>query len=124
MNALLQAKTAYGQNASPIRTNRGTEYAAFSRITHRIKGALSNPKDFPDLVAALHENRRLWLVLAADVADPENGLPEKLRAQIFYLAEFTAQHTDKVLQKSAAANVLVDINMSVMRGLGIERSRS
>ncbi|MBM7069894.1 flagellar biosynthesis regulator FlaF [Actibacterium sp. 188UL27-1] len=121
MNALLKAKKAYGESATPLRTDRGTEYAAFSRVTHRLKSAMGKDASFPSLVDALHENRRLWLVLAADVADPANGLPGDLRARLFYLAEFTTQHTAVVLRREASAEILVDINMTVMRGLSLER---
>lgn len=72
---------------------------------------------FSELAAALHENRRLWILLATSVADSENELPQSLRAQLFYLAEFTLQHSQKVLDGTASADVLIDINTSVMRGL-------
>lgn len=74
-------------------------------------------KGFADLAAALHDNRRLWTLLATSVADSKNELPQPLRAQIFYLAEFTLQHSQKVLEGNASAQILIDINTSVMRGL-------
>lgn len=72
---------------------------------------------FADLAAAIHENRRLWTLLATSVADSDNELPQTLRAQIFYLAEFTMLHSQKVLDGKATADVLIEINTSVMRGL-------
>lgn len=118
MNAHSLAKTAYSNPGQPTRTPRGTEYDLFARITHRLKTALAVDKSgFSTLVRALHDNRQLWTALAADVADGDNGLPASLRAQIFYLCEFTAQHTTKVLLGAAKADVLVDINTAVMRGL-------
>ena len=54
---------------------------------------------------------------AADVADRANGLPQDLRARIFYLAEFTDQHSSKVLSGKGKADVLVEINAAIMRGL-------
>lgn len=72
---------------------------------------------FNALVRALHDNRALWTALAADVAIGTNGLPRSLRAQIFYLAEFTVHHSRRVLAGEAGADVLVDINTAVMRGL-------
>ncbi len=75
------------------------------------------PLDFSALVQALHENRELWTLLATDVADKDNKLPAQLRAQIFYLAEFTNHHTRQVLAQDATADVLVEINTAVMRGL-------
>jgi flagellar protein FlaF len=56
-------------------------------------------------------------MLAADVAEPDNGLPQELRARIFYLAEFTADHSRKVLRGGETVDALVDINTAMMRGL-------
>lgn len=112
------AKTAYSNPGQPTRTPRTTEYEAFARITHRLKAAAKLDKSgFSSLVRALHDNRELWTVLAADVASPGNALPPQLRAQIFYLFEFTQQHTRKVMDGQATPDVLIDINTAVMRGL-------
>ena len=118
MNAFEMAQSAYSNTAAPIRTHRGTEYEAFARITHRLRASSSNKsKDYSSFVRALTENRRLWTLLASDVADSSNALPKELRAQIFFLAEFTLAHTSKVLSKKADVEPLIDINTAMMRGL-------
>lgn len=118
MNALQMAKTAYASNKAPIKTPRGTEYETFARVTHQLKSAaaLGRP-GFTRLAEAVHTNRQLWTMLAADVAEPSNGLPETLRARIFYLAEFTTQHSRKVLRGDDTVDILIDINTAIMRGL-------
>lgn len=116
MNAIAMARTAYTSTAEPIRTERGIEYDAFARITRQLK--TSDPaSDYPAYVQALHDNRRLWNVLATSVADPDNELPRDLRARIFYLAEFTAHQTAKILSEGASAASLIDVNTTVMKGL-------
>jgi len=118
VNAQLLAKTAYSGAAVPTRTGRGTEYEIFAQITRRLNAAVTRPDgEFNALVRALHDNRTLWTTLAADVAEATNGLPGALRARIYYLSEFTRHHTRRVLAGEASAEVLVDINMAVMRGL-------
>lgn len=118
MNAISMAQRAYAPNSASIRTLRGTEYEVVARITHRLKAAAENlPADFPSLAMALHENRSLWTVLAVDVADPNNELPQDLRARIFYLAEFTNQHTSKILANEATVAPLLEINTAILRGL-------
>ncbi len=116
MNALNMAKTAYATTAAPIRTMRGVEYDAFSRITHRLKAA-DEKGNFNALVNALHENGKLWTILAVDIVDDANQLPEELRARIFYLSEFTKHHTRLVIRREANAKPLIDINTAIMRGL-------
>ncbi|TCP61198.1 flagellar protein FlaF [Rhodovulum bhavnagarense] len=101
-----------------IRTPRATEYAAFAQITARMTRAQSGgPDGFPELAAALHENRKLWRLLALDVADTRNALPNDLRARLFFLYEFTDQHSSKVLERRADAAPLIEINTAIMRGL-------
>lgn len=118
MNATQQAQTAYGTNGHTIRTHRGTEYEAFAQITGRLKqSAAAGKSRFKDLASALHDNRRLWTILATDVADNDNGLPRDLRARIVYLAEFTRIHSGKVLAGTAEAGPLIEINTAIMRGL-------
>ena len=118
MNAFNMARSAYAGTSAPIRTNRDTEYEVFARITRQMKKAAEAPGDFPRLAHALHENRRLWNIIAADVADDGNTLPPELRARIFYLAEFTAVHTGRILSGEGKVDVLIDINTAIMRGLG------
>lgn len=118
MNAQLLAKTAYAGAAVPTRTGRSTEYELFAQITRRLNAAVKRPEgNFHALVQALHDNRALWTTLAADVAEPTNGLPRALRARLYYLSDFTRHHTRRVLAGEVSAEVLVDINMAVMRGL-------
>lgn len=117
MNATLMAQTAYSANRPTIRTDRGTEYELIARITRDLKAASREQSVFPALARAVHDNRVLWSTLAADVAGDGNTLPEELRARLFYLAEFTALHSRKVLSGEADCAALIEINTAIMRGL-------
>lgn len=118
MNAFDMARTAYGTTSQAVKTPRDTEYDAFARITRQLRAAAENQgRDFSGFIRALDINRRLWTILATDVADKQNALPKQLRAQIFYLAEFTLQHTNKVMNRKGDVAILIDINMAIMRGL-------
>jgi flagellar protein FlaF len=119
VNALQMAQKAYSApSQNQMRTPRATEYAAFARITARLKAAeAAERKNFPALAAALAENRRLWTMLAADVAGADNGLPQSLRARIFYLYEFTTHHSRQVLNGKADVAPLIEVNTAIMRGL-------
>ncbi|ETX29698.1 flagellar biosynthesis regulatory protein FlaF [Roseivivax isoporae LMG 25204] len=119
MHAHAQALHAYSHAAAPIRTARGAEYEVIARITHRLRDAARKGKrGYPELVAALSDNRRLWTTLAADVGQAGNGLPDDLRARIFYLAEFTEKHSRLVLRGKARVTPLLEINVAILRGLG------
>jgi flagellar biosynthesis activator protein FlaF len=110
--------TAYARPEAPVRSPRSVEYDLLAKTTQRLALAWAHrEKDFPGLVAALSDNQRVWSAFAVDVADPANALPAPLRARLFYLYEFTAQHSRKVLEDGASPEVLTDINIAVMRGL-------
>ena len=116
MNA--HSSLAYAQPAAPTRTPRAAEYEVIARITRRLSAATARRKEnYPDFIAALAENERLWSTLAIDVADDGNGLPQALRARLFYLYRFTAEHSRKIRIGQADPGVLVEINTAVLRGL-------
>lgn len=112
------ARAAYGRPEGATRSPRSIEYDLFARATQRLSCAWSQrAEDYPAFVRALHDNTRLWRTLAVDVSDRENALPGELRARLFYLYEFTAEHSRRLLKGEGSAEVLVDINKAVMRGL-------
>lgn len=117
MNVSEQARRAYAPKNVPIHTPRSVEANLLSQVTNKLKRASAVDASFADLANALHHNRELWILLASDVAGAENELPEMLRAQIFYLAEYTELHSQRVLRGEADATALIDINTSVLRGL-------
>jgi len=111
-------RSPYGLNEIAIKTDRGVEFDAMAGITRQLKLQLENDgADFPALCACVHRNRQLWTILAADVAVEDNALPKDIRSSIFFLSEFIAQHSRKVLKKIAGIDVLIDINLAIMRGL-------
>lgn len=112
------ARGTYARPDAPARNARAIEYDIFARVTRAITQAMRPERpDFPALVRALHDNGRLWRMLAADLAEPGNALPAELRARLFYLYEFSAAHTRKVLDGLADAQPLIEVNTAVMRGL-------
>ena len=117
MTAIQLAQTAYAAAGAPVRTTRGNEYAAFERVTARLTRASDAAAPMTQRAAALHDNRQLWTTLAIDLATEGNALPDGLRAQLFYLAEFSLLHSSNALRNPTAIAVLIDVNKAVMRGL-------
>lgn len=112
------AHTAYARSRPTIRTHRQTEYDVFARVTRQLQQAEgAGAASFPELAAAIHDNRRLWTILAIDVAHPDNRLPDDLKSRILTLARFTHQHGAKVLEGQASPRILIEINTAIMRGL-------
>jgi flagellar biosynthesis activator protein FlaF len=118
MNAATLAKAAYARPETVLGSPRALEYELLARATAALAAATERDSlDFPALAEALDRNLRLWSRLAADVAGEGNQLPKDLRARLFYLYEFTAQHSRAILGGRASAAPLIAINTAVMRGL-------
>lgn len=118
MNASKQAQQAYSAARGTARTPRRIEYETLGRLSARMRSAAAEgPTGFTSLARAVHDNRRLWTVFAAQAVSAENHLPDTLKSRILYLSEFTRQHSSKVLARSASVEPLLDINAAVMAGL-------
>jgi len=118
VNVVERAREGYGRNAVPIKSHRAAEYEAIARISHRLRAAAKNRDTcFPEFVSALHENSKLWTTLAVDVAHPDNGLPQDLRARLFWLADFTDHETRRILKNNGDVAILIEINAAVLQGL-------
>lgn len=119
MNAAARSFSNYRQNAETVKTPRDVEYEILARVTGRLKACLPHQKGqiSPDLAKALHENQRLWVAFAVDLAHADNSLPTELRARLFYLSEFVLNYTPKILGGTVAPDPLIEINTTIMRGL-------
>ena len=112
------AKSAYGSTQNSTRSPRSLEYEAFSNATRALWKVHNNTqREYPDLIKALYENRRLWNFVASSVAGSENQLPDDLRARLFYLAEFTDLHSREVVKNGSSLKPLIDLNTAVASAL-------
>ncbi|SEB09908.1 flagellar biosynthesis regulator FlaF [Rubrimonas cliftonensis] len=116
MNASALAQSAYGPRTGGAQTARESEYQVFLRVTAALSAA-RNGGAFGPLCEALNQNVRLWTTLASDVAAPENGLPQALRAQIASLAVFSIRQSFAVIAGEGGVDALIDVNQAVMKGL-------
>ena len=117
MAAMAQKQNGYLNATRTVGMPRDVEYQLFARVTGRLNQGMREGAEFRELVAALQENLTVWRTFALEVMDDNNALPAQLRAQIFYLYEFTRTHTQRVMRREATADALVEINTSMMRGL-------
>ncbi|RNF34661.1 flagellar biosynthesis regulator FlaF [Paracoccus methylarcula] len=115
MNALA-SDYSHGYGNNPVRSDRDTEYAMLSRVTSMLRRA-SASGDIRVQIEAVGKNNQLWTILAADLASEGNALPDDLRARLLSLASFSLRHGHAVLVRKATVNALIDVNMSIMKGL-------
>ncbi len=113
------AQQSYGASAKSTGNDKNIEYQAFAHVTRALSTLDKSAIDyFVRKQEALFNNLQLWRVLAVEVANENNPLPADLRANLFYLSEFTRHHTARIhAGETDDPSVLIDINKSVMRGL-------
>lgn len=111
------AKSGYSDSRQSTGSTRGIEYETVARVTRNLSTGKSGSVSYSEVSKALYDNLRLWSILMADVANDNNQLSAELRSKIFYLGEFTQQHTRKIFSGDANLDVLVQINTAIMRGL-------
>ncbi len=109
---------AYQQAAARTENSRDAEYRLFGQVTRALLQAADKPpEDVNGRMDALDWNRRLWSALASDCSDPQNVLPETLRAQIISLSLWVSRHTSAVIRREEEIDPLIDINRIMMQGL-------
>lgn len=108
---------AYQRAATQAEQPRDLEYRAFGQVTAGLVRVKEDKPPLPVVLEAIDANRRLWNVLSADCAAPENQLPIMLRGQIISLAMWVARYSSEVLRDGADVEPLIDVNRSMMEGL-------
>ncbi len=111
------ARTAYGRVIRGTEDPRSIEYRVFAEITAALQSA-DRPDATPvDRVAAIHDNRELWVSLACSVADDANALSDSLRAGIISLAIWVNRESTRLLACRDTLLDLTETNRTVMVGL-------
>ncbi|MFT4015193.1 MAG: flagellar biosynthesis regulator FlaF [Paracoccus sp. (in: a-proteobacteria)] len=108
------SKRAYG---SPVlRGARDTEYDVLSKITRMLHKA---PKtcESAETISAVSKNGELWTIFAKDLVESNNGLPDEVKAGLLSLSGFVLRHGMLVLSGKGQTDILIEINLSVMKGL-------
>lgn len=116
MNAVTPMQVHIGYASNAIRTDKDNEYSVFARVTHMLRRAHQGAQ-MRECIAAVHKNNDLWTILAADLAHPDNSLPDQLKAGLLSLAFFSIRHGHAVMNGTASIEALVDVNISIMKGL-------
>ena len=117
MRASEMASRGYKNTQKSMGLDTELELRIFTDITGRLAGAdAAKPGGISALNQAVADNGRLWNLLFLDITHPDNSLDDELKSSLVYLAEFTRQHTHKVLHGDAGHQILIEINNNVIAG--------
>jgi flagellar protein FlaF len=97
---------------------RGRERQALSLGIDRLERLQKERFSMDDQVQSLLYVRRLWTIFIEDLAHPENGLPEQLRADIISIGLWVVKEADRLREdKSNDVVQLIEINRLIRDAL-------
>ena len=97
---------------------RGRERQALSLGIDRLERIQKGRFSFEDLVESLLYVRRLWTIFIEDLSHPENGLPDKLRAEIISIGLWVVKEADRLREeRSNDVMQLIEINRLIRDAL-------
>lgn len=111
---------AYRRVQSLSATPRATEYRLISGVTQQLIEAKEQGWQGAELMPPLHQNRKIWSMLAILCGSPGNKLPTDLRASIISLSLWVDRHTSDVMRQRDSIDALISVNCAIMEGLSAE----
>lgn len=109
---------AYGEVQQRTAGPKEIELSLFRQITEALENVARVEK--PPLEAwadALYRNQQLWTIIATDLVDKANALPEDTKRNLVSLSQFVRQCSNRVLAGNDGIADLIDINKSIIAGL-------
>ncbi|OAN57268.1 flagellar biosynthesis regulator FlaF [Sphingomonas sp. TDK1] len=111
---------AYQAARSRAETPRSAELRLMREITGEMMNAHEAGLKGALLMPSLYRNREMWSVFSTDCGTPGNGLPNELRAQIISLSLWVDRFTSHVVAGRESILELIEVNRTVMEGLGFQ----
>jgi flagellar biosynthesis activator protein FlaF len=111
MQTMKQATQAY-QMAAEHRSQREQEADVFRRATGALKAARNSGS--LQRLQALADNRRLWITVTDLMRDPQNALPQELRASIVSVGLAVQR---EMAQDRPDFDFLIAVNENISAGL-------
>jgi flagellar biosynthesis activator protein FlaF len=97
---------------------RARERQAISRVIEMLRRAQAHGARSPQAIEALHYLRSLWSIFLNDLKNPENELPEQMRAGIVSIGIWMNKEIERV-RNGATGDLtpLIEINEIIRDGL-------
>ncbi|WP_428410377.1 flagellar biosynthesis regulator FlaF [Hyphococcus sp.] len=108
---------AYKETIRETENPRSIERRVFLQVTRDLEAIEENGQLTPDAQEALEKNQKLWGSLMFDCMEPENPLPDSLKAGIISLAIFVDKQTGEIFAGRQKISSLITINRNMIRGL-------
>ncbi|WP_295556060.1 flagellar biosynthesis regulator FlaF [uncultured Hyphomicrobium sp.] len=100
------------------KTARENERTALERSIDLLQQAEKSGAGSREAIEAIYFVRRLWGIFIEDLAKADNGLPQKLRADLVSVGLWVMRETEEIRQgRSKNFNALIDVSRTISEGL-------
>jgi flagellar protein FlaF len=110
--------SAYRQRKEAAESPRELERRAFTTTIGKLMEAKA--KGGRHLVDACYLNQQLWTALLVDLALPQNGLADDLKARLISIGLWVHRYTPNVMLGKAPIDALITVNRSILEGLSTQ----
>jgi flagellar protein FlaF len=114
--------TAYAGVQKASETPRELEIRAVSFITRQLSEANRADADRMTRIRALNGNAKLWSMLIADLSNPDNALPDTLKASYISIGLFAKRASVAALFGNTDLSPLIQINTDLLEALNYQIS--
>lgn len=108
---------AYARVQNTTENPRNVEQKLLGQVTAALMRAEETPDDMHQLMDALLWNQSVWNAFLADLAHEGNRLPTGIKRDLISLALWVVRETDRVMDRRAGVDGLINVNKVVMQGL-------
>lgn len=119
-----QARHLYGNPARATMSDRTNEADLFRRSIADLREIAKSDEGLtPQKAEKLSRNLSLWDALCVDLVSLGNSLPDELKNSLIDLGNFVRQHTINLYSGRGDVDVLIDINVAILKGLEARSAR-
>ena len=113
---------AYAGAQKVAESGRDLEIRAISHVTRQLADANRPGADRMDRIRALNGNAKLWSLLINDLSNPDNALPDKVKASYISIGSFAHRASVAAMLNDADLATLIRINTDVLEALNHQRT--
>jgi flagellar protein FlaF len=112
---------AYAMTQQATEAPRDLEIRAIAFVTRQLTAANQPDAELITRIRALNVNMQMWTLLVDDLSQPDNALPEVLKARYISLGLFAKRRSLAALMDRSDLSVLIQLNTDVLDALEYQR---
>lgn len=115
---------AYAATQKAAEAPRDLEIRAIAHVTRQISEADKPGVDTMTRIRALNANSKLWGLIMRDLSNPDNALPDVLKARYISLGMFARRRSLQAMTDQSDLSTLIQLNTDVLEALDYQRQAS